>query len=684
MHPFERHILARYVADLATGGSAVWARWWRNTELAHWLVRHQAVIGLPALPGTQDENDPSANSAARDAALRHFTSLRQSRTPAASPLERKISWLADELGLGQIDRSILALLVRTATVPKAHDLALALGSQFIPERLRMPHNMDVALGSIAALLGQTPRAVSRRLTREMPLMMYGLVDDRRGQDFAASDRTLKVSNASRSTAQTLRSLLFGKPKTTSLTWEDFSHLKADAEVVCDLLKAASRSRTRGINILLHGAPGTGKTAFASALAARAGLHAVFVGECAEEGQEPDREQRISALALAQKLSSQSEGLLLVMDEAEDIFVGVDEARGHSRLGAKVFMNNLVEANPCPTLYISNHPHRLGRAVLRRMTYAVEFPRLDRAARERIVRRSATRHKIALDPARLQELVRLDAPPALIDHGLRAARLCGAESRVAVRAAASVLKVMGGRPAPVDAKARFHAAFACADTDLARLTDRIVASGRTEISLCLHGLPGTGKSAYARHLAERMGLEVLEKRTSDLLGMFVGETEQNIAACFAEAKDKRAFLIFDEADSLLRDRTNVGQSHEVSQVNEMLTWMESHPYPFACTTNFADALDPAAARRFLFKVRFLPLSQAQARALFAHTFGQTAPAHLDGLCQLTPGDFAVVARKAQVIGETDACALVEALAAEVEAKPGGPGRPIGFRAPAPTG
>lgn len=684
MHPFERHILTRHVAALATGGGAVWARWWRNTELSSWLLRHHHLLGMASLPPVGDEVDLSAHAAARDAVLSHLAGLREGRPPQASSLEHKISWLADELALGPLDRSILALLVRTATVPEFHTLVLALSSQFIPERLRVPHNVDVGLGNIAALLGQTPRAVSRRLLREMPLMMYGMVDDRRGQDFAASERTLKVASAPRSTAQTLRALLFGKPKATSLTWEDFSHLQADAEVVCDLLKAASRSRTRGINILLYGAPGTGKTAFASALAARAGLHAVFVGECADEGEEPDREQRISALALAQKLSGQGEGQLLVMDEAEDIFVGVDEGRGHSRLGAKVFMNNLVEANPCPTLYISNHPHRLGAAVLRRMTYAVEFPRLDRPARERIVRRSAKRHRIALDEAGLQDLLRLDAPPALIDHGLRAARLCGADAKVAVRAASSVLKVMVGRPVPGERTTQFHPAFACADMDLARLADRIVASGRVDISLCLHGLPGTGKSAYARYLAERMGLEVLEKRASDLLGMFVGQSEQNIAACFEEAKDRHAFLMFDEADSLLRDRAGAGQSHEVSQVNEMLTWMERHPYPFVCTTNFADALDPAAARRFLFKVGFLPLAKAQARALFSHTFGQQAPLSLDALCQLTPGDFAVVARKAQVMGETDARALVAALAAEVEARPGGARRPIGFRALAPTG
>jgi SpoVK/Ycf46/Vps4 family AAA+-type ATPase len=42
--------------------------------------------------------------------------------------------------------------------------------------------------------------------------------------------------------------------------------------------------------------------------------------------------------------------------------------------------------------------------------------------------------------------------------------------------------------------------------------------------------------------------VIEKRASDLLSMWLGQTEQNIAAAFAEAADRRAMLIIDEADS----------------------------------------------------------------------------------------------------------------------------------------
>ena len=70
------------------------------------------------------------------------------------------------------------------------------------------------------------------------------------------------------------------------------------------------------------------------------------------------------------------------------------------------------------------------------------------------------------------------------------------------------------------------------------------------------------------------------------------------------------LIFDEADSLLADRRGAECSWEVSQVNEMLTWMESHPLPFVCPTNFAENLDPATQRRFTFRIRFDFLSADQ--------------------------------------------------------------------------
>jgi transitional endoplasmic reticulum ATPase len=135
---------------------------------------------------------------------------------------------------------------------------------------------------------------------------------------------------------------------------------------------------------------------------------------------------------------------------------------------------------------------------------------------------------------------------------------------------------GGRaPAPVaERPSSYDPALVNADQDLQALADIVARPGApSAMSFLLSGPPGTGKSAWVRYLADRMGLEVLQKRASDLLGPFVGETEANIAAAFAEARESGAFLIFDEADSLLGDRGGAERSWEVSQVNEMLTWME---------------------------------------------------------------------------------------------------------------
>ena len=212
----------------------------------------------------------------------------------------------------------------------------------------------------------------------------------------------------------------------------------------------------------------------------------------------------------------------------------------------------------------------------------------------------------------------------------------------------------------------------------RLADRLASRGERRFSLCLQGPPGTGKSAFVRYLADRLGLEVVQKRASDLMSPYVGKTEQLIAAAFAEARDSGAFLVFDEADSLLSDRRFAQRSWEVSKVNEMLTWMESHPAPFACTTNFGVHLDPATLRRFVFKVTLDYLAPEQARAAFRGYFGLEPPAGVAALAALTPGDFAVVRRKAEVLGcleEPEALAAM--LRAECDAKPDSP-RAIGFR------
>ena len=204
-----------------------------------------------------------------------------------------------------------------------------------------------------------------------------------------------------------------------------------------------------------------------------------------------------------------------------------------------------------------------------------------------------------------------------------------------------------------------------DMDMKDLTDKIQKSGKLNFSLCLYGEPGTGKSLYARYLADILGIEVILKRASDLISPYVGQTEQNIAEAFLEAKTKKAMLIFDEADTFLQDRNIAVRSWEVAQVNEMLTQMESAEFPFVCTTNLLDTLDEASLRRFTFKIKFDFLTAKQVNQAMEHFFNfKDINLNIKGL---TAGDFATVKKKADFLNISDLKELTKMLSDEVKIK-----------------
>ncbi len=197
--------------------------------------------------------------------------------------------------------------------------------------------------------------------------------------------------------------------------------------------------------------------------------------------------------------------------------------------------------------------------------------------------------------------------------------------------------------------------------------------------------GTGKTAFAHHLGQVLDHPVLVKRGSDLLGMFLGQTEAQIANAFREAREENAILVIDEADSFLRDRKGATRQWEVTQVNELLTQMESFDGIFVASTNLIDMLDEASLRRFDFKIRFDYLDRKQRRALVAKacavpvdSIQGDARTQLDRLDAITPGDVTVALRQCKVTGQTPSVeTLVRILSAEQSMKPDQKRRPMGF-------
>ncbi len=94
------------------------------------------------------------------------------------------------------------------------------------------------------------------------------------------------------------------------------------------------------------------------------------------------------------------------------------------------------------------------------------------------------------------------------------------------------------------------------------------------------------------------------------------------------------------------------------------------------TNWARGLDPAALRRFVFKVELEPLTGAAANRAWSRFLPGPVPAGLAFPAGLTPGDFEVVARQLRYRPDASPAAILGLLEAEVRAKPERPVK-VGF-------
>lgn len=485
-----------------------------------------------------------------------------------------------------------------------------------------------------------------------------------------------------------------------LTLHPEAHLKADLDVLVPYLQAALATKQAGVNILVHAGAGKETIEWVNAVTHHLGAALVRIDDHWPNGSSIMTPLRFSGCQFVQAcLSTQTGNQLILMDAAETIFTDNDD---YEFLNDDDNRNSIDESslakqlqtNPVPIFWVFNKAVRIKPELFEHFSYTWKIDNIPVSLRTQLIEHAT--EGLIVSQEWINHLARqTDIKLEEINNAAAVARTTGQTS--AANSEKLMLNTLNAKrrlfkQVPIQGMVKHHTGYDLKFTNTSIQLPALIAGLRHSPrgNFCFYGAPGTGKTAFANHIADQLGMTLLIKRASDLMDKYVGESEKNIARMFAEAQQQDAILLLDEADSMLSDRRDAHRSWEISQVNEMLTQMERFSGIFICTTNLMEKLDAASLRRFDFKVKFDYLGPEQRWELFvqeAQRMGSDLPSDdealtklrqkVQRLTQLTPGDFAVANRQATLLGRSlTPDHMFAVLAQECEAKGERFGR-IGF-------
>ena len=165
-------------------------------------------------------------------------------------------------------------------------------------------------------------------------------------------------------------------------------------------------------------------------------------------------------------------------------------------------------------------------------------------------------------------------------------------------------------------------------------------------ILMYGPPGCGKTFLARATAGEVKAGFLAVGISDVLDMWIGQSEKNLHALFEQARSHRpCVLFFDEVDALGANRTDMLKSGGRQIINQFLSELDgvatsNEGVLILAATNAPWHLDPAFRRPGRFdRILFVPPPDAPARAAILRLLLKGKPVaeiDFDALAKKTDG------------------------------------------------
>lgn len=183
-------------------------------------------------------------------------------------------------------------------------------------------------------------------------------------------------------------------------------------------------------------------------------------------------------------------------------------------------------------------------------------------------------------------------------------------------------------------------------------DRVVAERRNakklarfgyspKSKLLFWGPPGCGKTLTAHHLANQFNLKVGVVRLSALISSYLGDTASHLQRVFDVAQETPMVILFDEIDSIAKNRDDSNDVGELKRVvNSLLQAMDSFAAKESIligASNHQYLLDAAIWRRFDDVVVFPKPTPALRKSFIQHHFnGISLRGSVDSLVKKTAG------------------------------------------------
>jgi len=518
------------------------------------------------------------------------------------------------------------------------------------ETLCNRHNKSDTIKLLAYSINVSLDKVGKLLNEKSKLVTSGLVELYRahyGGLFSISDKIVFFFSGLTDFESSILESMNDKEEVFSI--DSFPVNKNQIEILRFLLCSDKPAR-----ILIYGFPGVGKTEFAKSLVRYTGRKAFFFKDEIKDQYRSNRKLNCivslnAAVSMLKNLDS-----VLIIDEADDILNTENLFLKSDSAIDKGILNRLLDTIYGKTIWIVNNINFIDPSVKRRFDYSLQFEKSNSSMRRKIWKSALEKTELInfFDDAKIKlfskkyplDIAEIKSTVDFLDmiikkQNMQNDKLNGFIEEVLNGRMKLYSNGRFGKNISIPGKADNN--FAIELLNLGDSYNRMLeildnyflrASGRVSeraaskapiiskgLRMLFWGIPGTGKTAFAKYIAEKYDREIIIKRASDILDMFVGGTEKNIRSMFREAERNNAILLIDEIDSILQRRENHLYSWEVSRVNELLTGMEDFTGVSIFTTNQVDLLDRAIIRRFHVKVEFRPLSVSKINKALKYYF-----------------------------------------------------------------